>query len=96
MEGSGGPLLVPTPPNERNVYMYTRVRCIHGDTSDNIRPRRCNRIEENNERTHGDPGGDEKMKLYWRYKKDGKWTWKVATEIQEFLDAEGVKWAYRS
>ena len=20
------------------------------------------------------------MKLYWRYKKDGKWTWKPATE----------------
>jgi hypothetical protein len=34
------------------------------------------------------------MKLYWRYKKDGKWSWKPATEIQAFIDAEGEKWVY--
>ncbi len=22
------------------------------------------------------------MKLYWRYKKDGKWTWKPAIEME--------------
>lgn len=29
------------------------------------------------------------MKLYWRYKKDGKWTW-VAAEAAEFGDAGGA------
>lgn len=28
------------------------------------------------------------MKLYWRYKKDGKWTWKAATNLQEWLEKE--------
>ena len=24
------------------------------------------------------------MKLYWRYKKDGKWTWKSAKIVEEY------------
>jgi hypothetical protein len=24
------------------------------------------------------------MKLYWRYKKDGKWTWKIAQVCEEY------------
>lgn len=34
------------------------------------------------------------MKLYWRFKNDGKWSWKPATEIQAFLDSEGENWVY--
>jgi len=33
-------------------------------------------------------------KLYWRVKRDGKWTWKSAEEVQRFLDAEGTLWVY--
>jgi hypothetical protein len=29
----------------------------------------------------------EKMKLYWRIKKNGKWTWKAADELY-YLDKE--------
>jgi len=28
------------------------------------------------------------MKLYWRYKKDGKWTWKPATKVTDHLVGE--------
>jgi len=29
------------------------------------------------------------MKLYWRYKKDGKWTWRAATIIGWTTDKTG-------
>ncbi len=32
------------------------------------------------------------MKLYWRYKKDGKWTWKAARDLDEI--PMGAKWIH--
>ena len=32
------------------------------------------------------------MKLYWRYKKDGKWTWKAADVLSPIPDKKN--WAY--
>jgi hypothetical protein len=36
------------------------------------------------ERLGRQDGGGPTMKLYWRYKKDGKWTWKIAQVCEEY------------
>lgn len=33
-------------------------------------------------------------KLYWRIKKNGKWTWKPAKKIERFLEMESEWWVY--
>lgn len=34
--------------------------------------------------------GDEKVKLYWRYKKDGAWTWKAACTNMIHIDGHVI------